>query len=232
MTTKAGATQTTTTTSGTDEGLGARGGEGGADAGDGEVTLGTPAPDAGKDDKGADGKTGAGSKAPPAIEFKLPDGFSKEDPLLKDVTEAAAELGLDAEKAQKLFDRQVKSRDAGQTAFRDSMAGELSDGIEAQVKEWQGALRTDKEFGGAKFAENFELAKQGLEKFGTPEFKQFLFETGLGSHPEIVRVLYRAAKATAEDSSSGTAGGTGPSTPVDPYQALGNALYPNSKKQG
>lgn len=189
-----------------------------------EMTLGAPAPE-NKDEKGkpaVDGKKPEGDAASKPLEMKLPDGFKKDDPVVGAFAKDAAEAGLDAEKASKLFDTYVAK---GRDSFREAISGELVDGIEAQVKEWEGALKTDKEFGGAKFVENFEMAKQGLEKTASPALKQFLYETGLGSHPEFVRLFYRLGLERAEDTSSGT-GAEGVKTARNDTETLLRTLYP------
>ena len=57
----------------------------------------------------------------------------------------------------------------------------------------------DKEFGGPALAENLSVAKKALDAFGTAELRTLLNESGLGNHPEIVRLFFRAGKAISED---------------------------------
>lgn len=38
-----------------------------------------------------------------------------------------------------------------------------------------------------------------MDKFGSPELKQYLNETGLGNHPELVRIFANIGKAMSED---------------------------------
>lgn len=161
----------------------------------------------------------AGGEAPAKFELKLPEGFDK-DPFFEKYEDFAKELGLEGEKSQKLADRYgtiIK-------AERDRVVGEAR----AQVEDWGKALQTDKELGGAKLKENFAVAVRGLEKFGTPELKQLLKQTGLGSHPEVVRAFYRAGKAVSDDSSAGRRNvndGAAPNLNTD--EALARQMYPD-----
>jgi hypothetical protein len=61
------------------------------------------------------------------------------------------------------------------------------------------ASKQDKEFGGPALAENLSVAKKALDAFGTAELRTLLNESGLGNHPEIVRLFFRAGKAISED---------------------------------
>lgn len=166
---------------------------GGADAG-GEGGV----PNLGGDEKGAAPAPKPEDK-PADIELKLPEGYKAADGEVDAFKALAKDLGLDSAKAQKLFDTRLKEREALQE--------QLASGAKAQVAEWGAALKADAELGGAKFAESFEVAKRGLAKFGTPELKALLRDTGLGAHPEVVRAFFRAGKAISEDSSAGARNG-------------------------
>lgn len=139
--------------------------------------------------------------APAEIELKLPDGVKFDDATLKTLKDAAKDLGLDGEKASKVAALVAN----GQKSLRE----QALKSHEAQVAGWDKALATDKEFGGADFEVNKVLALKAIEKFATPELRKFLGESGLGSHPELVRVFVRVGKAIAEDSVTGTRSATG-----------------------
>lgn len=135
--------------------------------------------------------------APATLALKLPKELEGAD--LTEFTKAASELGLDSPRAQKLLDMHHAGLQAwaqAQTAHR-----------EKEQATWTAALKTDQEIGGAGFEANQQVARKALEKFGTPELKSWLAETGLGNHPELVRAFYRAGKAISEDSVAGTSGG-------------------------
>ena len=68
----------------------------------------------------------------------------------------------------------------------------------AQLEGWESDLRADPKFGGEKFDENVSIYNKGVEAVGTPELRALLDETGLGSHPEIVRAFWAVGQMTAD----------------------------------
>ena len=68
-----------------------------------------------------------------------------------------------------------------------------------QIEAWVGEIKADKEIGGANFDTSVRHAQAAAKKFGSPEFLAALDATGMGSHPELVRVFARIGKAMAED---------------------------------
>lgn len=60
-------------------------------------------------------------------------------------------------------------------------------------------MKADKEIGGDKLTASLSKAQQALETFGTPELKEYLNETGLGNHPELVKAFVKIGKAMSED---------------------------------
>jgi hypothetical protein len=70
----------------------------------------------------------------------------------------------------------------------------------AEAREhWAQEARNDREFGGESLNGNLAVAKRAMDTFGTPELAKLLNESGLGNHPEVIRVFYRAGKAISED---------------------------------
>lgn len=80
------------------------------------------------------------------------------------------------------------------------MAQRFQDQASAIQQQWADAAKADKEFGGDKFDENLATAQKALDKFGTPELTQFLIDTGLGKHPELIRAFVKVGRAVSEDS--------------------------------
>lgn len=72
------------------------------------------------------------------------------------------------------------------------------DQYETQVKEWDTAARSDKEYGGDNFDANVALAKKALEAFGNDELTQILDASGLGSHPEVIRAFVKVGRTIQE----------------------------------
>lgn len=139
-----------------------------------------PSDDAGKAD---------GEKAidPAAYEFKAPEGMELDAASVDDFRAVAAELKLSPEAAQKVVDIAIKREQARAEAFA------------TQVQAWGDEVRADKDIGGAKLDENLGVARKAIDQFGSPELKSLLDSTGMGNHPEVVRMMVRIGRAISED---------------------------------
>lgn len=148
--------------------------------------------------------------APDKYEFKAPEGHTFDSSVVEQFSEVAKELDLTQDAAQKILDKMGPVIQARQ-----------DEALQAVRTEWEAAAKIDKEFGGDKLTENLSVAKKALDQFGTPELRTLLDTSGLGNHPEIIRVLYRAGLAISED---GFVSGNGSkATPETPAQRM----YPN-----
>lgn len=126
--------------------------------------------------------------APESYEFKAPEGVQFDYTVIGAFSEVAKELNLSQDQAQKVLDKMAPV-----------IAARQAEQFHAARTEWAEAAKTDKEFGGEKLAENLGTAKKALDAFATPELRTLLEESGLGNHPEVIRVFYRAGKAISED---------------------------------
>lgn len=142
------------------------------------------------DDKAEDSEKTADDQ-PVEYTFELPDGVDMAPETLEGLKGVAGELGLDQDGAQKLA-----SFGAGMFQKWETAQAEA---IETAKSEWADATKADKEIGGADFDKNLGIAKSALEKFGTPELKAFLNETGLGNHPEINRLFWKMGNQISDD---------------------------------
>ncbi|WP_313349084.1 hypothetical protein [Paracoccus sp. (in: a-proteobacteria)] len=68
----------------------------------------------------------------------------------------------------------------------------------AQLETWAGDLRKDAEFGGEKYDANVATAVKGLEAVGSPELRQLLDDSGLGSHPDVVRAFWKVGQMVGD----------------------------------
>lgn len=139
------------------------------------------------DAKAADAKA---ALPPEKYEFKAPDGVVADPELTKEVEAFAKEHKLPQASAQKAFDIGVKLVQKASAAFRAD--------VEKIHTGWIETAKSDKEYGGEKFSENLAVAKLGLEG-EAPEFVKMLNDTGMGSHPEMVRHFFRIGKTRAQD---------------------------------
>ena len=130
--------------------------------------------------------------APDAYEdFKVPDGFEVDAVAMDAFKPLAKELELTQEQAQKLVDfyndGAKTSADESQTYYSDLMT------------EWQESVRNDKELGGKNFDDSLSAARKALDAFATPELYEIFEATGMGNHPEMVRIFARIGKAVKDD---------------------------------
>jgi hypothetical protein len=88
---------------------------------------------------------------------------------------------------------------------------------------WIQSLKDDGEFGGGAFEANVKVALKAVQKFSAPGLTDLLNQTGLGSHPEVVKYFWRVGKAMAEPGMEGAQpGDTGARDPA-------KTLYPDLK---
>lgn len=193
----------------------------GADGGKEDKSAGEG--DAGKD--GGDGKDGDGAETgvPDAYEFKVPEGVEGveiDQALAEQFTPVFKDLGLTQEQADKLvkvYAERVAADAKGQT---DALVTEW----QTKVKGWEDTARKDPEYGGDQFDANLTVAQQALARYSSPELNRLLVETGLGSHPDLLRAFVRIGKATAEDrpgQQQSSAGGD---------LSLADRMYPGMQK--
>jgi uncharacterized protein (DUF4415 family) len=123
--------------------------------------------------------------------FKTPEGIQIDQAVLERFSPLAKELGLTQEAAQKLIDFQseyaLHAQKTEQAAW-DQMQ-----------TDWVNAAKTDKEIGGPAFNENVGYASKAIKQFGTAELKAAMDATGVGNHPEFIRVFAKIGKAMSED---------------------------------
>jgi hypothetical protein len=154
------------------------------------------------------------SVVPERYEFKAPEGTEFDSKVIEAYSGAAKQAGLSQDTAQKLLE-----------SMAPALAARQAEQIDAIHTGWTEASTADKEFGGEKFKENLAVARKGLEAFSTPELRTLLDDTGLGSHPEVIRYFYRAGKAISEDKVVvGNPGGT-------PAKPVASILYDKTKNK-
>ena len=65
---------------------------------------------------------------------------------------------------------------------------------------WINQSKNDPFFGGTLFAHNLKIAKKVVQQFGGPKVMDVLNKTGLGSHPDIIRMMVRIGHALNQPS--------------------------------
>lgn len=173
---------------------------------DGQTTGQQP----GVESEGEQASQGETPAVPEQYEFAAPEGVQLDEAQVAAFTEVAKELSLSQEAAQKIIDKMAPAMQARQLEV-----------LQKARTDWAEATKADQEFGGEKLQENLAVAKKAMDAFGSPELRKLLNESGLGNHPELIRVFYRAGKAISEDGF--VPGGRTNAAPVDPAKRL----FPN-----
>jgi hypothetical protein len=124
---------------------------------------------------------------PESYELKMPDGVQIDSAAAEEFTTIAKELKLNQADAQKLADIGAK------------MATRQIEAHAKLVETWTEQVKTDKDIGGDKLDENLGIARKAIDTFGSPELKALLNSTGLGNHPEVVKLAFKVGKAISDD---------------------------------
>lgn len=159
--------------------------------------------------EGVEQNTDAAPESEPLnyTDFTTPENIPVDGELLDQFKPLAAEFGLSQDQAQKLVDLYADRVTKG---VQDQDAA-----ITAQAEDWKAQAKADEEIGGVGLASNVEMARTAIQRFGTPGLLEVLDQTGVGNHPEMIRLLFRVGKSISEDSlvPSGKAG-EGPRDPA------------------
>jgi hypothetical protein len=161
---------------------------------------------------------GAAKIVPEKYELKMPEG----SPL--DKTEAITRVEAYA-KANKLSNEEAQQLLEVENTAVKTFADKQQAQMHTLRTTWAEESKNDKEFGGDNFAQNVELSRRVVDKFGSAAFRAALNDTGLGNHPELIRMLSRIGKAVGEDELVVGKTATGKEAPKDPAKTL----YPNQK---
>lgn len=132
-------------------------------------------------------------------DFTMPEGMELDTELAGELKAFIQEKNLSQEDGQMIADLGVKMLQKQQSAF------------ESLREQWAQDAKTDKEIGGEQFEANVGAANKALGTFGSPELVNYLQETGLGNHPEMIRAWYKVSQAVSEDKivTGGNAAGRG-----------------------
>ena len=125
-------------------------------------------------------------------EFTLPQGITIDAASMTEAKQLFAADGLSQERAQ---------------SYVDLYAGKLKEATEEPYRlwaetqrDWQTAVKTDREIGGARLAANLATASKAIDRFGGDALRQALNVSGAGNHPDVIRAFIRIGKAISEDS--------------------------------
>jgi len=160
--------------------------------------------------QGADGegKPPKPEGAPERYEFKAPEGVTYDSKVLEAFEASARNSNLSQAQAQQILDK-----------VAPTLAARQSEQIQAIQQGWLESSRSDKEFGGDRLTESLTYARGAMEKYGTPELGNFLEESHLGNHPELVRFMVRVGRQVGDVTAS--------KGPDEPLRGI-REMYPSS----
>lgn len=111
------------------------------------------------------------------------------------IAKEAKEAGLSKEEAEEVV--KAQSQVASTTAAR--VQAQQQQAFEAEKAAWKKAVADDAEMGGDKLAETTLMASRAFQALASPLLKKLADDTGLGSHPEFVRMMAKIGKMMGED---------------------------------
>lgn len=155
------------------------------------------------------------------FQLELPEGSLLDEAHVDKVVSFAKERGLSKEQAQAILNRDAAEKADFVKANRPG--GET---WQKQVGSYHQICLADKEIGGSEenLKKSAEYAHRVIEKHFSPNIKEFLDQTGLGSHPDFVRGFARLGRSMAEDQAS-----HGSSIPAPKEKTLAERLFANHK---
>lgn len=131
--------------------------------------------------------------------------FSKENKLTQDA-------------AEKLVEMQNASLEQSQQAADFALA--------RQRDVWAAETKADPVIGGEKLQEHAELARRVMNRFGNPELRQYMIDSGLGNNVHVIKFLAEIGKQSSDDTLS-VQGTTAP-PPAAP-KSLMERMHPKEK---
>lgn len=128
---------------------------------------------------------------------KLPDGFPAPKPeFMESLKEKALELGLLPGQLNGLYEW-----------FMDNEAGEFNNYTSERDKQRGEAENALRKRWGKAYEQNFQIAEQAVNKYGTEQFIEKLKATGLNNDPDTIEFIANMAKNFSEDKIAGKPAG-------------------------
>lgn len=135
---------------------------------------------------------------PETYELKAPEGIELDEAVMPQVNELLKELGLPQDKAQQVFEKLLEI-----DAARQPTPEQVNQYYEQQAtllnQQWGEECRKLEGLGGDNFNKSLETCSQVMVKFGTPELREFLNYSALGSHPEMFKFMHAIGSAMSQD---------------------------------
>jgi len=187
---------------------GAEGGDAGAGGAGGEGAQGTEGQPTGEPEAGLVADEGGAEGGDQPLELTIPEGLEVTDAWRSEVEALAKNAALTPQqRAQAVIDAGVK--------FRQEIVDQMASDTTERIAQWAEEAKADKVIGGSNFDANLMVAQGAFVKYGDPELKQFLIDSGLGNHPAMLRWAYRVGAAGQENTQVHGLGQEAPAIPAN-----------------
>lgn len=148
--------------------------------------------------EGEQAKPADAPAAPEAYEFKMPEGEELDEAAAPMVQELFKELGLPQDKAQEVLNKLLEIDKARQPS-PEQIQQHYEQQAAALNQQWADEVRKLPDLGGDKFNQTLETCSKVMVKFATPELRNFLTYSALGSNPEFVKFVHAIGSAMSSD---------------------------------
>lgn len=135
---------------------------------------------------------------PETYEFKMPDGVELDEKALPMVQDLFKELGLPQDKAQQVMEKLLEIDQARQPS-PEQVQQEYEEQAATLNKNWGEECRKLEGLGGDNFNKSLETCSQVMVKFASPELRDFLTYSALGSNPEFFKFVHSIGSAMSQD---------------------------------
>ena len=140
---------------------------------------------------------------PEALTLKAPEGF-------EDYQAEFDNFAGDMDKWQKANPEATLKDALAEAARRQAdlvkaQTTQATEAFNAQIDTWDKQARADKEFGGDDYQKNLSVAASAIKEFA-PNLLPVLQESGLGSHPEMIRFAVKFGQMNLSEARISKAG--------------------------
>lgn len=155
--------------------------------------------DAAKPEGEADAAKPADAPAvPEEYKFTMPEGVELDDKALPMVQDLFKELGLPQDKAQEVLTKLLEIDQARQPS-PEQIQQQYEEQAAGLNKTWGEECRKLEGLGGENFNKSLETCSQVMVKFASPELRNFLTYSALGSNPEFFKFVHAIGSAMSQD---------------------------------
>ena len=101
---------------------------------------------------------------------------------------------------------------------------------DSKVENWLSDSKNDPEFGRESWDNNSKKIYDFYQKHSTKELSELLNDTGIGNHPEVLRLFYRLSKIHDSYSDKGEEDVYVANKPASQFQSIEQLMYPDMAK--